>query len=885
MNHRFFRRGAALLIAVAVGPVFAGAAAVPGVRKCRAIRIGESVPVIDGRLVESAWDNGSWESGFVQRDPYEGREPSEQTSFKILYDDKNVYVGVRAHDSRPDLIEKRLGRRDQAGGDVVLVALDSLHDHLTAYVFSVNAAGVKTDQIVANNGLSSGGEEEDMSWDPIWDAAVSSDDQGWSAEMRIPLSQLRFGAKDEQEWGLQVLRSLFRTNETSEWQLIPRNAPGWVHLFGELEGLAGLAAPHQVEIMPYAVGSLMSSRPVPGNPFATGRDRRLRSGLDGKVGVTSDLTLNLTINPDFGQVEADPSVVNLTAFETFFQEKRPFFVEGRNLFDFRLTSGDGDFSFDNLFYSRRVGRSPQFTPGGPGFVDMPAAATILGAFKLTGKTKSGFSLGLMESVTSRESASVFHDEVYTDVAVEPLTNYFAARVQKDWNSGATVLGGMITAVNREAAGGSFGTLHRAAYSGGIDFSHSWGNRNYYLSFKAVTSHVRGTAEAILATQLSPIRYFQRPDAGYVGVDLRRTSLTGTGGHFEIGKQGGGRWTYAAGVTWRSPELELNDAGYLRQTDMIMAFIWAGYRITEPFGPFRQVNVNFNGWGGFNFGGETIFKGGNVNLNLTLKNEWSVGFGYNPQGSSLSSAALRGGPSLYWPGGNHFWGYVGTDSRRKVQLSFFGNAGRRGPGDMVSWSLSPQLTVIPGSAFQVSLAPSYSRHHNVLQYAGTRTAGEEPRYLFGTIDQETLSLTLRMTYCLTPDLTIQYYGMPFVSAGAYRDFKKIMNSRSPIAGERFLRLGEAAVYDPSARQYRVDENGDGTADYTFGNPDFNVREFRSNLVLRWEYTPGSALYVVWSQGRTGFLPEGSFDYGRDLGGLFDTHPDNVFLIKFSYCFQL
>ena len=884
MNNRFFRIGAALLILGAVGQVLAGAAGGPGVKKCAAIRIGESVPVIDGRLVDSAWENGSWESGFVQRDPYEGREPTEQTSFKILYDDKNVYVGIRAHDTRPDLIEKRLGRRDQAGGDVVLVAFDSLHDHLTAYVFSVNAAGVKADQIVANNGLSAGGGEEDMSWDPIWDAAVSSDDQGWSAEMRIPLSQLRFGAKDEQEWGLQVLRTLFRTNETSEWQLIPRKAPGWVHLFGELGGLAGLAAPHQVEVMPYAVGSLMSSRPVPGNPFATGRNRRLRSGLDGKVGVTSDLTLNLTINPDFGQVEADPSVVNLTALETFLQEKRPFFIEGRNLFDFRLTSGDGDFSYDNLFYSRRVGRSPQVMPGGPGFVDMPAAATILGAFKLTGKTKSGFSLGLMESVTSRESASVFHDEVYTDVAVEPLTNYFAARVQKDWNSGATVLGGMITAVNREAAGGAFETLHRAAYSGGIDFSHSWGNRNYYLSFKAVTSHVRGTAEAILATQLSPLRYFQRPDAGYVTLDPRRTSLTGTGGNFEIGKQGG-------------------ETDVCRRRDVALARLEAqrcrlspadghdhGVRLGRIPGhgflrAFPPSQCQLQRLGGLQLRRGDHFRGRQRQPQPDLENEWEAGFGYNSQGPSLPAAALRGVPTLYLPGGNHFWGYVGTDSRRKVRFSLFGSGGRRGPAEIVSWSMSPELTVIPSSAFQVSLAPSYSRNDNVLQYAGTRTAGGEPRYLFGTIDQETLSLTLRMTYCLTPDLTIQYYGMPFVSAGAYRDFKTILNSRSRIPEERFRLLGEAAVYDPSARQYRVDENGDGTVDYAFGNPDFNVREFRSNLVLRWEYTPGSALYVVWSQGRTGFLPEGSFDYGRDLGGLFDTHPDNVFLIKFSYCFQL
>jgi len=850
----------------------------------RAARAGETAPVVDGRIDEASWDNGAWEGGFVQNTPYEGREPSEPTSFKILYDSKYIYIAVRAFDSKPESIEKRLSRRDNGGGDAVSVGIDSLYDRLTAFVFTVNAAGVKSDQLLVNNGQSNGN-EEDMSWDPIWDTAVSSDDKGWSAEMRIPLSQLRFGVKDEQVWGLQVRRSLFRASESSDWQPIPRNAPGLVHMFGDLRGLDGLAAPHQIEIMPYAVGSLLSSRAVPGNPFATGRDHKLMGGVDGKVGVTSDLTMNFTINPDFGQVEADPSVVNLTAYETFFQEKRPFFVEGRNIFDYQIMGGDGDFADDNLFYSRRIGRYPQLSPAVDGYLDMPAATTILGAFKLTGKTKSGFTIGVLESVTARENAATFAAGTEGKAVVEPLSNYFVLRAQKDWNAGATVLGAMLTAVNRERDGGAYDALHRAAYSGGIDFVHSWGNRNYYLTFKAVASHVRGTAEAILNTQLSPVRYFQRPDAGYLSVEPGRMSLSGTGGTFEIGKQGGGRWLYVAGVTWRSPELELNDTGYLRQTDIIMSYLWAGYRITEPFGPFRQFNVNFNGWTGYNFGGENIFKGGNVNFNLDLKNYWYVGFGYNPQGSNLSASALRGGPSLYWPSGDSAWIYIQTDSRKKIRFSISGNGARRGSGDMTSWNVTPAMTVIPGPSFQVSLAPSYSRSHSILQYVGTRTFGNESRYIFGTIDQETLSLTLRLTYCLTPDLTIQYYGMPFVSAGAYRDFKRILASRSKNAAERYGLFGDDAVYDPETAAFQVDENRDGIVDYSFGKPDFNFRQFRSNLVLRWEYIPGSALYVVWSQGRTAFLPDGSFSYGRDLDGLFDTHPENVFLIKFSYCFQL
>ncbi|MHB8055319.1 MAG: DUF5916 domain-containing protein [Candidatus Aminicenantales bacterium] len=891
MHHRLIRLCAALLTGLFLGPAGLlpaqekeNVSASPAKKTYRAARVDGLPPVIDGRLDDASWNAASWEGGFVQYQPYEGREPSEKTSFQILYDEKYIYFGIRAHDSKPDSIERRLSRRDNGGGDAVSIGLDSFFDHLTAFVFSVNAAGVKSDQFLINDGMSSNG-EEDLSWDPIWDAATSLDNEGWAAEMRIPFSQLRFGTKAEQVWGLEVRRTLFRLNETSDWQPVPRNAPGFVHLFGELRGLDGLTAPHQFEIMPYAVGSLQSGRPVPGNPFATGRGQTLSGGIDGKLGVTSDLTMNFTVNPDFGQVEADPSVVNLTAYETFFEEKRPFFVEGRNIFDFRIMGGDGDFADDNLFYSRRIGRYPQLSPATEGYADMPAATTILGAFKLTGKTKSGFSIGVMESVTSREYASTFSSGAYEDIAVEPMTNYFALRARKDWNNGATVLGGMVTAVNREPDGGSFDFLHTAAYSGGIDFSHSWGDRNYYLNFKAVASHVRGTAEAILQTQRSSTHYFQRPDADYLEVDPSRTSLAGSGGNFEIGKQGGGHWLYSAGVTWRSPGLELNDIGYVRQTDVIMPFAWAGYQVYEPFGPFRQFNINFNAWSGYDFGGNTIFKGGNVNFNLNFKNYWYLGFGYNPQGESISASSLRGGPSLRWPSGRSAWVYIETDSRKRVRFSISGSGSVRGSRDNESWNVSPGVTIIPSQAFQISLAPSYSVFHSILQYIGTGTFGDETRYIMGTVDQKTLYLTLRLTYCLTPDLTIQYYGMPFVSAGKYGEFKRIADSRSKTKESRYRLFGEAATFDAARGEYAVDEDGNGTVDYSFASPDFNVREFRSNLVLRWEYIPGSALFLVWSQGRAGYLSDGSFDYGRDLQGLFDTHPDNVFLIKFSYCFQL
>ncbi len=847
-------------------------------------RLASAPPEIDGKLDDEAWSRVPWSDGFIQSEPYEGREPSEKTAFKIAYDDKNIYVGVRAYDSQPGKVERRMARRDQAGGDSIDVGFDSLFDHLTAFIFSVNAAGVKADQLVANDGQSSGN-GDDMSWDPIWDVATSVDAEGWTAEMRIPLSQLKFAARDDQVWGLQVRRTLFRNNESSDWQFIPRNTSGLVHCFGELKGLSGLAAPHQVEILPYTVGSLQYDRAVPGNPFATGRERTLQGGVDGKVGITSDLTMNFTINPDFGQVEADPSVVNLTAFETFYEEKRPFFVEGRNILHYQLMGGDGDFSMDNLFYSRRIGRNPHLTPSADGYVDMPQATSILGAFKLTGKTRSGISIGVLESVTSRETASIFSGGLTSQEPVEPLTNYFALRAQKDFNRGATIVGGMLTAVNRSRADDGLDFLHRAAYAGGIDLYHSWKDKNYYVSLKAVASRVEGTPAAILATQRSSARYFQRPDADYLELDPSRTSLSGTGGTLEFGKAGGGQLMYVAGFSWRSPGLELNDVGYLRSGDTSMQYFWAGYRIYEPFGPFRSVSLNLNQWMGWNFGGERIFAGGNVNGNVQFKNYWSAGGGYNIQGEQLAASSLRGGPSLRLPGGYSVWFNLQTDSRKKLRFFVFGNGFERRGGEASSWSWQPGLTIIPSPALQVSINPSYSTNRSILQYIGTVSMAGAPRYLFGTIDQKTLGLTLRLSYSLTPDLTIQYYGMPFLSAGRYGEFKRITDSRAKVFASRYRLFGETASYDAAAKRYSVDEDGDGAADYSFGNPDFNFRQFRSNLVLRWEYVPGSALFVVWSQGRTGYLTDGSFDFGRDFDGLFGVHPTNVFLIKFSYCFQL
>lgn len=845
--------------------------------------INPHAPTIDGRLDDPAWAKVEWESGFVQRDPYEGQSPSEKTAFKILYDDKNLFVAIRAYDREPDKVERRMSRRDDIDGDWVEVGIDSFFDRRTAFCFAVNAAGVKRDMMVTND--SNWDQNVDVNWDPIWEVKTALDDEGWTAEMRIPFSQIRFGKSPEQVWGLQVTRRIFRLNERSNWQHVPKDAPGWVSFFGELRGLDGIRPPRQLELVPYTVGKMQAFQEVPGNPFATGRSRSLYGGLDGKVGVTGDLTLDFTVNPDFGQVEADPSVVNLTAFETYYVEKRPFFIEGRNILNFQIMGGDGDFSSDNLFYTRRIGRAPQHTPAVDGHLDMPEATSILGAFKLTGKTRSGLSIGVINSVTAEEKARVFSDG-YESLTVEPLTNYLGLRLQQDMNKGGTNIGAMFTAVNRSLRDDRLSFLHGQAYAGGVDLYHSWKDKKYYFSLKAVASRVQGTPEALVRTQTSPARYFQRPDADHVDLDPARTSLAGHGGTVNFGKQGGGRWVYSAGVTWRSPGLELNDMGFLRGADQVMQWAWAGYRIWKPFFVFRSLNFNFNQWSGWDFGGTNVFNGGNIGAFAHFKNHWSAGFGVNRNFSGLSATMLRGGPSLRYPGAVNTWGSIQTDMRKKVRFSLMGNSFRRENGESRMGSLRGGIIVTPSKALNLSLLPSYAWTSNEMQYVGTRAIDGESRYVFGHIEQRTAALTVRLNYSLTPDLSVQFYGQPFVSSGAYSRFKSITDPKARVWEDRYRLYGESEIaYDPGDNLYRVDETGDGAADYSFRRPDFNFLQFRSNLVVRWEFRPGSTVFLVWSQGRTGFDTTGDFSFGRDLGNLFDAPPHNVFLIKFSYGFQL
>ena len=871
-----------ILIFLFLGLVVLNSAPAEGKKVYQTRRINPHAPVIDGKIDDPAWKKVSWAGNFIQRKPYEGKAPSQKTRFKILYDDQNIYVFLRADDTEPSRIVRRMARRDTLDGDWMEVSIDSYNDNRTAFSFAVNAAGVKRDRMITNDG---GNVEE--SWDPIWKVKARIDKQGWAAEMRIPFDQLRFSGRTEQNWGLQMTRYLFRIEEESTWQYVPKNAPGWVHLFGDLQGLHDIQSKRILQFLPYTVGMAERFEAEEGNPFATGSLNSLKLGLDGKIGLTRDLTLDFTVNPDFGQVEADPSEVNLTTYETFFEEKRPFFIEGRDILNFRVMTGDGTFAYDNLFYSRRIGGYPHYSPetNDGEFVDVPDKTSIIGALKITGKTRSGLSIGVLDSITSRETAEFAGMSDHFSEAVEPLTNYFVLRLQQDYRGGDTILGGMVTATHRDINDPQLNYLHRGAYTGGVDFVHTWKDKTYKLFARVIGSHVYGDNESILNTQESSRHYFQRPDADHIELDPERTSLTGHGGTLYFGKSGNGSLRFSGGVTWRSPGLELNDIGYLRTADVIMQWVWANYRILKPFWIFRDISFNANQWRGWNFGGENTFDGGNFGLYGQFKNYWSLSLGTSRQDESLSSTALRGGPSLLNPGGWGTWLGIYSDNRRDLSFRAGGYMFSGDTGSRYYREYWAGMTYRPSSAITLTLSPSYSRNQNLLQYVDTIESGTENHYIFGTINQKTLALTIRLNFSITPDLSIQFYGQPFISVGGYSQFKQITDPRAAQFENRYQEYGQnQMIYDDLDEMYHVDSDLDGTIDYSFENPDFKFLEFRFNLVLRWEYRPGSTVYLVWSQGRTDCTSNSTFNIGPGMRDLFQVEPYDAFLVKFTYRFN-
>ena len=826
---------------------------VPAVARVDAVAVsGPNAVRVNGELSDEVWRSAAPIDAFVQREPQDAGEPSERTEFRVAYNATTLFVKVRAYDRQPDRIVSYLTRRDlDCPCDWIHLFVDSYHDRRTAYEFAVNPSGVKLDRYWFNDN------NRDDSWDAVWDVTVSRDGEGWSAEFRIPFSQLRFNPTQANTFGFAVARQIGRLNETSTWPLLSRHATGFVSSFGELGGLATSASPKKLEITPYTVANV-TTQPTGGNPLIKSAAPGGAFGLDMKYALTPGLTLTTTVNPDFGQVEADPAVVNLSAFETYFSERRPFFVEGSGTFNFNLDCDDGACS--GMFYSRRVGRSPQGTgnlPGGANvYTDSPSQTKILGAAKLTGRV-GHYSVGVMQSVSEEAQARVQTGSVLSTQPVEPLTSYSVGRVRREFANQSAV-GFMLTHTKRQATGSLVDALPSSATAGGIDWDLRFKSRYALQGFWA-GSTVRGDAAAIVALQQNSRHYFQRPDLTSTALDVTRTSLSGDAGQIGISKIGGEHVRFNANVGFKSPGFDINDVGFLRRADTRNMGHWLQIRSDTPNRWFRSRMINFNQYAQWNSDSDRIGSGGNINSHATFTNNWSIGGGYNINGLSLDDRVTRGGPAVYQENGNGVWYYVNSDDRRPVSLNYFGGY-FRDPHGSSDVNINPNVTFRPMPSLMVTTGVRFGRSTSDTQWVGqvTDTANH---YVFSRLDQTTVALTGRFNYTLTPNLSLQLYAEPFVSAGDYSQFRQVANAR-------------ASDYDARFTPYAYDSIANG-------DPNFNAKSFRTTNVLRWEYKPGSTLFVVWQQARENDAVPGGFSAGRDLHDIFGAPSTNVFLVKFAY----
>jgi hypothetical protein len=829
-----------------------------------AVRVARP-PVLDGRLDDSVWTLAAPITDLRQSDPEEGHLVSESTAVRLLYDDEALYIGVRLFDREPGKIARHLGRRDSfTQSDDFRVLIDSYHDHRTAYRFDVNPLGVKHDLQFGDDGNFA-----DDSWDPVWEVATSVDSLGWSAEYRIPFSQLRFSRARDQVWGVRFVRTILRKNEFAMWPFI-----------GKTDSV-GRGTFHQPS--------------NPANPFDKSSDYFGGAGLDLKYGVTSNLTLDATMNPDFGQVEIDPAFVNLTAFEQFLPEHRPFFVEGADIFGFGGGSG-GFVQFGNapqFFYSRRIGHRPLGSPFSAGqFVDNPEHTTILGAAKLTGRSPGGWSVGVLDAATARERATVLDTTTSTRSydPVEPLTNYFVGRAKRTLNGGNDGYGFVVSAVSRDLGVPALKFLRTTAYDWGVDARHRWGQNTYAIAADIGGSFMRGDTLAIQATQHSSSRYYQRPDARSFHYDPRRTSLSGLTGDLYVDKLAG-TWLWGAAVSTTTPGFEVNDLGFQRRVDRIASGVYVAVHQTRPGRVIREATVVLTGAPSWNFDGDPIQRQVFASSFGTFRNFWffNLNGGYSAQ--VIDDRLTRGGPLSLIPQGWFANAGLQTDQRKAVTGGVFGSSNRDVSGGW-SWSASPQVSVRPSGALSLSLSPNFSGGRSSAQFVqrvpdtlAARTFGT--RYVFAQLRQHELDLALRLDATVSPTLSLQVYAQPFTFVGEYGGYKELAAPRTFRFDAYGQANGSSITYDATAGTYTVHPEGAQPADsFTIANPSFRTRSVRINAVLRWEYRPGSTLFIVWTQNRAGDFADPTFDVGRDLGReLLKDRPTNVLLVKFNYWMSL
>jgi hypothetical protein len=808
-------------------------------------------PQIDGRDDDAVWQEAARYSEFRQFEPKVDIDPSFRTEFRAAYDERNLYVFVRMFDPHPDSIMRALSRRDVRGpSDQVKLLIDSYNDRRSGFEFAVNPDGVKRDYSMSNDG------NEDESWNGVWDVATRVDSLGWTAEFRIPLSQLRYTG-GTRAFGFGIWRDIERYRERNSWPLYHPQRTGLSSQLGRLEGMSALSTARRIEATPYVVSKNVQ-RITPAGEYD--RVQELTVGGDVKIGITPNVTLDATINPDFGQVESDPSVVNLTAFETFLYERRPFFVEGTGLYRFELncyivvdcSTNEG------LFYSRRIGRSPSLR-GVYGDATTPTSTTIAAATKLTGRTRRGLAFGVLDAVT-REVTGIDRQ------IVEPLTNYGVVRVLQDFRGGDAGIGLIATAVNRSDDQWTRPYLHQAAYSAGATFRNRFSDRRYELAGQLAVSRVAGTPEAIFRTQQHPVHYYQQPGDD-LEVDSTRESLSGYSAQLKLGKYSGGITRFETSIVRMSPGFEANDLGFLRRADLMDWSTWAALSFRNARGIYRWAQVNGNHWETWNTSGLRLQNALNFNGHMGLNNNWDVHLGgtVDRLTESYCDRCTRGGPALRGSRGFYPWGGVNTDSRKKISGGLWVNLAYTDEGKTEGSSFDPYVTFRLASQFQLTVGAGFGRDHNNTQWFGNFTDGGGTHYSFAHLEQRTTSMSVRMNYTMTPNLTLELYGQPFVATGVYSDFREI--SATPGAD----------AYDARFRPYAPPPSEP---------TQFKVTELITNSVLRWEYRPGSTLFVVWQHGREGPKPDDTFrqSWMRDYRNLFELHPDNTFLVKVAYWFS-
>ncbi|MDR1332246.1 MAG: carbohydrate binding family 9 domain-containing protein [Tannerella sp.] len=835
-------------------------------------------PEIDGRIDEDFWRNqGVWTEHFVQVTPYERHPSHSPTKAKLLYDDKYIYVAVYCRDDDPDRTIRFIGNRDDNSvGDLISIAFDTYHDYRAAPEFNINAGGSKTDLIVTDK-LSI-----NRSWNAVWEGRthVNAQDSSWTAELRIPFSQLRYNRIPEDGlWGLHIRRVIRRNNEVQNWSMIPLKNNGHVFSFGMMEGMDDLPKSKGIEITPYVMGKYRLDPKIEGSPYRKGHAWERNAGIDAKFGL-SDFTLDLTVNPDFGQIELDPSVMNLTAYETFYDEKRPFFLEGKHILDF----ADGG---DMMFYTRRIGAAPSYAPAVDNvssFAETTGIVPILGALKLTGTNRHGVTVGAIQSLTARSTARVTRNGAESREEVEPLTNYTVARVQKNWK-GNTLLGGMITSVNRFLEEPYMkNVMVRNAFTAGIDFTQYFNNRLYYIDMKGMFSSLQGSREAIELLQLNPVHYFGRESAtDYLGVDNTRTSLNGTGGYVQVGRKGNAKWAFSENFGWSSPGFDLNDIGYLKQADVLQNTSEVQFRRTDIWTLFRSNTVTLAQNNRWDYGGTPILNTVGLTWKTMFLNRFELTAAETYAWNCLDTRKLRGGADLRYDPYYSTTLSFNTDKARLVVFTL---------NLLNTWNtnrINSEQTFTPGLAFRmgnhVHLAGEFTYSHNIdnTQYVTSPLAsGFSP--IMGRMDQNTYGLTMKLQMNVTPDISLQFYGAPFTSTAKYSDFKVAADTRSRTMTERYRTFAPDEISRLDG--FCIVTPGDDPANaYRFADPDFNFNEFRSNLVARWEYLPGSTLYFVWEHRMSDRENRHMPAWNDNLERMFSLPSTNTFMVKINYWFGL